>query len=100
VPGEFPNKITQQCGNAKGRRHARGLEGLIGVKLRNTQQEQMSSAVRPRTDVGLARPQKLRRSNVMELAAEGAQTRPPGATSKTLKLLYYYYACWDRHIYS
>jgi hypothetical protein len=28
----------------------------FGVKLRNTQQEQMSSALLPRTEIGLARP--------------------------------------------
>ena len=37
------------------------------VKLRNTQHEQMSSALPPTTDVGLARPKKnFRRSIVME----------------------------------
>src|ERR1700676_1418749 len=39
---------------------------LDSTKLRNTQREQMSSAVLPRTDVGLAAPKTLRRSNVME----------------------------------
>jgi len=31
----------------------------FGVKLRNTQHEQMSSALAPRTDIDLARPKKL-----------------------------------------
>jgi hypothetical protein len=35
------------------------------VELRTTQHEQMSSAVFPRTDVGLARPKTLRKSDVM-----------------------------------
>src|SRR5450755_4224346 len=38
---------------------------LKGAKLRNTQHEQMSSALAPRTDVGLARPKTLRGSNAM-----------------------------------
>jgi hypothetical protein len=33
---------------------------LLWVKLRNIQHEQMSSALLPRTDVGLARPKELR----------------------------------------
>src|SRR4030081_890035 len=36
------------------------------VKLRNTQHEQMSSALLPITDIGLARPKTLGGSNVME----------------------------------
>jgi hypothetical protein len=41
---------------------SRSSECRIGVKLRNTQHEQMSSAPPPRTDVGLARPKTLRGS--------------------------------------
>src|ERR1700716_1274833 len=39
------------------------------VKLRNTQQEQISSALPPRTDVGLAGPKTLRGADVTERRA-------------------------------
>jgi len=49
----MPTEYTVQC--------------PMWVKLRNTQYEQMSSALTPRTDIGLvARKKTLRGSNVME----------------------------------
>jgi hypothetical protein len=42
--------------------------GPFWVKLRNTQHEQMFSALLPRTDIGLARNKILRGSAVMEFA--------------------------------
>src|ERR1700719_557611 len=49
------------------RNHLQRTAGpYIRVKLRNTQPEQMSSALHPRTDMGFTGPTKFSRSNVME----------------------------------
>src|SRR5258707_9625711 len=52
-------------------------EVTLWVKLRNTQHEQMSSALTPRTDIDLSRPRKnlLRGSNVMKCGARDDRSR-------------------------
>jgi hypothetical protein len=53
----------------------RATFSTASVKLRSTQREQMTSALSPRTDVGLAR----RRSNVMECRAHDCASALLGA---------------------
>ena len=47
------------------------------VKLRNTQHEQMSSALPPRTDVSLVRPKALRGSRLVKKVCRLLGKRPP-----------------------
>jgi hypothetical protein len=63
-------------------------ESLLRVKLRNTQHEQMSSALPPRTDVSLVRPKALRGSRLVKhlVAIESLSAIEQTATKVPLPL--------------